>query len=49
MDPATTTPEVLNASEQIFIYCVMIFALFFPVWDVCFRPIRRLYDKKQGV
>lgn len=43
------TPEILTGAEELFIYCVIIFALMFPVWDILFRPIRRLYDKKQGV
>lgn len=41
--------ETLTGSEQLFLACVIIFALFFNVWDIIFRPIRKLYDKKQGV
>lgn len=44
----TSTP-VLNRDEQLFIYGIVIFALFFPVWDVMFRPVRRMYDNNQGV
>lgn len=46
---ATTSEAVLNKNEQLFIYGTIVFALMFPVWEVCFRPVRRLYDKGQGV
>jgi hypothetical protein len=36
---------VLNQQEQLFIYGVIIFALFMPVWDIVFRPIRRMYER----
>lgn len=45
---ATSTPE-MTRDEFSFFYCIIIFALFIPIWDILFRPVRRLYDKKQGV
>jgi hypothetical protein len=39
----------LSRHEDLFLYCIIIFMLFFQVWDIVFRPMRRLYDKKQGV
>lgn len=44
-----TDPTALTGTEQLFIWSIVIFALMFPVWDVCFRPIRRLYDNKKGI
>lgn len=48
-EEATTTSEVLNREEQLFIYSIIVFAFMFPVWDICFRPLRRMYDNRKGV
>ncbi len=49
MDASSTPQVLLGMQDTLFVWCVVIFALFFPVWDILFRPVRRLYDRRGSV